>query len=98
MDSAAKIAVLKQGLRIKYSADPTGLRALWDRVFAESTEYVEITGNAYEGGSASGTHILHRLEYLAAVQDILAEIAPALTPSAPPASTFADFRTSWVQT
>jgi hypothetical protein len=98
MESAAKIAVLKQGLRMQYSANPPGLRALWQRVFAESTEYVEITGNAYEGGSASGAHILHRLEYLAAVQDVLAEIDPAGTPSAPPSGTFADFRIGWVQT
>jgi hypothetical protein len=98
MESAAKIAVLKQGLRIKFSSDPTGLRALFAKVFDESTEFVEITGNAYEGGSASGTHILHRLEYLAAVQDVLAEVAPTTTPSAPPAGTFADFRANWVQT
>lgn len=98
MESAAKIAVLKQGLRMKYATDATGLRALWQRVFEESTEFVEITGNAYEGGSASGTHILHRLEYLAAVQDVLAEIAPATTPSAPPPGTYADYRANWVQT
>jgi hypothetical protein len=98
MESAAKIATLKQGLRIKYAGNPTGLRALWAKVFDESAEFVEITGNAYEGGSASGNHILHRLEYLAAVQDILAEIDPAGTPSAPPPGTFADFRAFWVQT
>jgi hypothetical protein len=98
MESAAKIATLKQGLRIKYATDPGALRALWERVFSESTEFVELTGNAYEGGSASGTHILHRLEYLAAVQDVLAELAPATTPAAPPPGTFADFRANWVQT
>jgi hypothetical protein len=98
MESAAKIATLKQGLRLKYTGNPDGLRALWSRVFDESTEFVELTGNAYEGGSASGTHILHRLEYLAAVQDILAELAPTTTPSAPPPGTFADFRANWVQT
>lgn len=98
MESAAKIAVLKQGLRIQYTSDPAALRVLWSRVFNESTEFVELTGNAYEGGSASGTHILHRLEYLAAVQDILAELDPPSTPSAPPPGTFADFRANWMQT
>lgn len=98
MDSAAKIETLKQGLRIEYTGDPAGLRALWKKVFSQSTEFVEITGNAYEGGSATGTHILHRLEYLAAVQAILAELDPTGTPVAPPTSTFADFRTGWVQT
>lgn len=98
MESAAKIATLKQGLRIRYTANPTGLRALWERVFSESTEFVELTGNSYEGGSASGTHILHRLEYLAAVQDVLSELAPITTPAAPPPGTFADFRANWVET
>lgn len=98
MDSAAKIETLKQGLRIKFTGNAGGLRELWAKVFEQSAEFVEITGNAYEGSSASGTHILHRLEYLRAVQDILAEIDPAGTPVAPPTSTFADYRTSWVQT
>lgn len=97
MDSAAKINTLKQGLRIKYATDLTGLRRLWESVFAGSTEFVEITGTAYEGGNASGQLVLERLEYLQAVQDILAELDPTLS-SAPPSSTFADFRANWLQT
>ena len=98
MDSAAKIATLKQGLRIKYRTDPTGLRQLWEQVFAGSTEYVEITGTAFEGGSANGVQILERLEYLAAVQEIMAELDPTGTPPAPPAGAFADFRGGYLQT
>ncbi len=98
MDSAAKIETLKQGLRIKYTGNPGGLRQLWAKVFEQSAEFVEITGNAYEGGSASGTLVLARLVYLGPVQAVMAELDPTGTPSAPPTSTFADFRNNWVQT
>lgn len=98
MDSASKILTLKQGLRIKFSADPAGLRKLWEEVWKGASRFVEITGNSYEGGSASGTVILERLEYLAAVQDILAELDPAGTPMAPPRGALADFRWGTLQT
>jgi len=98
MDSAAKINTLMQGLRMKYAGNIPGLRALWEQVFAGSTEFVEITGSAYEGGSDSGVQVLERLEYLKAVQDVLAELDPSAVPSAPPTSTFADFRANWLQT
>lgn len=97
MDSGAKINTLKQGLRIKYTGDAPALRTLWETVFNTSTEFVEINGTAFEGGSTSGQLVLERLEYLQAVQDVLAELDPTLV-SAPPSSTFADFRTNWLST
>jgi hypothetical protein len=91
MDSAAKINTLKQGLRFKYATNVTGLRALWEKVFSESTEFVEITGTSFEGGSASGVQVLDRLEYLAAVQSVLLELAPDTTPAPPPGNAYANY-------
>lgn len=98
MDSATKINTLKQGLRIKYASNPNGLRQLWETVFAGSTEFVEITGSAYEGGSDAGVQILERLEYLAAVQDILAELDPDNIPTPPPSGVIVDFRWGRLET
>lgn len=91
MDSGAKINTIKQGLRMKYRTDLTGLRRLWETVFAGSTEFVEITGTSFEGGSANGVQVLDRLEYLAAVQAILLELDPDTTPAPPAGNAYANF-------
>lgn len=103
LSSSAKIRILENNLRIRFKAvgDLDGLRKLFQQVSAGATRYVEITGNGYEGGSASGQILLERLEYLDACQRILVEmdsdIAAALAEDAP-ASTFADFRGGISQT
>lgn len=96
LSSSAKIRILNDNLRLRFKAtgDLTGLRKLFVEVSAGATRFVEITGNSYEGGSASGAVVLERLEYLDAVQSLLREMDPALDLAAqqPPTSTFADFR------
>lgn len=97
MDSAAKINTLKQGLRMKYRNDTTGLRALWQTVFAGSTEFVEITGTSFEGGSTNGVQVLDRLEYLAAVQAVLLELDPDTTPAPPAGNAYANYSCGYLQ-
>ena len=102
LSSSAKIRVLEDNLRIRFKAkgDLDGLRKLFEQVSAGATRFVEITGNGYEGGSASGQIILERLEYLDAVQRLLKEMDPTLAAALeePPASAFADFRGGFHQT
>lgn len=103
LSSSAKIRILEDNLRIRFKApnDLAGLRALFTTVSAGATRYVEITGNGYEGGSASGQILLERLEYLDAVQRILVEMDASLAAARanePSASTFADFRGGNLQT
>lgn len=102
LSSSAKIRILEDNLRIRFLApgDLAGLQTLFATVSAGATRFVEITGNAYEGGSASGTVVLERLEYLDAVQRLLLQMDPALAASLPPppTSSFADFRGGYHQT
>lgn len=103
LSSSAKIRILEDNLRIRFKAtsDLAGLRALFEQVSAGATRFVEITGNGYEGGSASGQILLERLEYLDAVQRLLVQMDPDLADSLadePPASTHADFRGGYHQT
>lgn len=102
LSSAAKIRILEDNLRIRFKAPGNldGLRALFDQVSVGATRYVEITGNGYEGGSASGQIVLERLEYLDAVQRLLREMDPTLADSVetPPTSTFVDYRAGYLQT
>jgi hypothetical protein len=101
LTSSAKTRILEDNLRIRFLAtgDLTGLRKLFAEVSAGATRFVEITGNSYEGGSASGQVLLERLEYLDAVQRLLREMDPTLAAAeAPPSSTFADFRGGFLQT
>lgn len=103
LSSSAKIRILEDNLRIRFkaTADLDGLRKLFTTVSAGATRYVEITGNGYEGGSASGQIVLERLEYLDAVQRLLVEmdqdLAAALAED-PPSSRFADYRGGFHQT
>lgn len=98
MDSTAKINTLKQMLRIKYANDLTGLKRKWEEVAAGATEFVEITGTSFEGGSANGVQVLDRLEYLAAVQSIMAELDPSGTPPVPPAGAYATLACGYLET
>jgi hypothetical protein len=101
LSSSAKIRILEDNLRIRFLApgDIYGLRALFLEVSSGATRFVEITGNGYEGGSASGQIVLERLEYLDAVQRLLREMDPTLDAAfnEAPASTFADFRGGFLQ-
>ena len=102
LSSSAKIRILEDNLRIRFlaPADLTGLRALHTEVSCGATRFVEITGNGYEGGSASGQVVLERLEYLDAVQRLLREMDPALDAAfaAGQAPVYADFRGGFHQT
>lgn len=98
LDSNAQIQIVTTMLRRKYTADVVGLKRLWEKVATEATEYVEITGNSYEGGSASGSVVFERLAYLAALEAALTELDPAGTPTPPPSGTFADFSHGFLQT
>jgi hypothetical protein len=97
MDSDAKIEIVKDGLRIKYAGDLTGLRRLFTEVMAGATKFVEITGTSFEGGSAQGVQIFDRIEYLAAVKAVLREMDSTL-PAPPPAGALAHFGYSPLQT
>lgn len=96
LSSSAKIRILEDNLRIRFKAtsDLVGLRKLFGEVSAGATRFVEITGNSFEGGAASGQVLLERLEFLDAVQRMLREMDPTLAEACepPPTSTFADFR------
>lgn len=91
MDDAARIAIAKNYLRRKYANDAEGLRTLMDTVASCLDETVTLTGNSFEGGSASGQITFERMAYLAAIMDVLDEIDPDNAPEAPPAVRHADF-------
>ena len=84
MDSATRIDTVCRSLRRKYAAigapDILALRALIDQLEISATTHVEITGNAFEGGNATGQLVFERLEYLAACSDVLAEIDATAPP------------------
>lgn len=98
LDSNAQIQIVTTALRRKYFNDLVGLKKLWDRVFSEATEFVEITGTAFEGGSSTGSLIFERLAYLAAVEAVLSELDPTGTPPIPGNGTYVDYRRNFLQT
>jgi len=84
MTSTEQILVAKKYLRRKYANDATGLRLLADTIATGAFEAVTITGNSYEGGSASGQITFEPLAYLSAVEDVIAEIDPDNVPAPAP--------------
>lgn len=98
MDDAAKLETVKQYLRRKYASDVPGLKTLADRIAESAVRAVTITGQTFEGGSAQGQITFEKLAYLNAVEQLILELDPDNTPTAPPAVTFADFRDSFLET
>ncbi|MDR1284517.1 MAG: hypothetical protein LBK99_27455 [Opitutaceae bacterium] len=96
LDTATAIQIAIQDLRRRYgprpgkTADTTGLHALADKLGDSAFEEVTITGNAYEGGSATGEVAFPRLAYLGAVNALITELDPA-APQAPSCVRHADF-------
>jgi hypothetical protein len=72
--SVDRVAVAKRYLRRKYADDVEGLKALAESVAVGAFTSVTITGNGYEGGSATGQITFEPLEYLAAVEGVIAEL------------------------
>ena len=83
IDSGQKIAYAKSYLRRKYDGDLPGLRSLADQIAESSFESVTVTGTAFEGASSQGQLVFHPLEYLGALEELIAEMstASAATPS-----------------
>ncbi len=91
-DAAQNIANAKKYLRRKYAADLTGLRALADTVATEALgDAVTLTGQSFEGASHSGQLVFPRIDYLAAIEDVIRELDTALVAS-PAEATRAVFR------
>lgn len=80
--NSARVATWKQRFRRKYATDLPGLRTLSDTIAAEAGEVVTITSTSMEGGAGAGVVTGNKLEMLAAVEDVLLELDPALP--APP--------------
>lgn len=91
MDDAARIQIAKSYLRRKYADDVPGLRTLMEEVAACLSESVTLTGNSFEGGSASGQITFERLAYLGAIMEVLDELDPDNAPEAPQPVRHADF-------
>ena len=83
MNDADRIETLKRYLRRTYASNATGLKALAERIATSATSAVTITGHSFEGTQANGSITFEPMAYLAAVEDIIAEIDPASSPTAP---------------
>lgn len=91
-DPAQHIATAKKYLRRKYASDLTGLRALADKIAEEALgDAVTLTGLSAEGGSQTGQLVFPRIDYLAAIEDVIREIDPDYVES-PAEATRAVFR------
>lgn len=91
-DAAQNIATAKKYLRRKYAADLTGLRALADQIATEALgDAVTLTGQSSDGASHTGQLVFPRIDYLAAIEDIIRELDPDLVES-PAEATRAVFR------
>lgn len=91
MDSASNLATAKQYLRRKFSDNLPALKALADQVAGEALgESVTLTGQTFEGGSHTGVLTFPRMDYLRAIESLIAELDPTV-PVAPPRVVFADF-------
>lgn len=91
MTSAERILAAKKYLRRKYVEDVAGLKALAETIASGAFEFVTITGNSYEGGSANGQISFEPLEYLSAIEDIIAELDPDGVPAPAPLVMHSDF-------
>jgi hypothetical protein len=99
MDEAAKIETVKQYLRRTYAQNVAGLRVLAQTVFENgAVNAVTITGHAFADGSAQGQITFEPLAYLAAIEAVIAELAPDDTPAGPAPVRYADFGCSYLQT
>jgi hypothetical protein len=98
VDDSTRIEIAKQYLRRKYASDVPGLKTLANRIAESAFAAVTITGQTFEGGSAQGTVTFEKMAYLSAVEQVLAELDPDNTPTAPAAVRFADFRDSYLET
>jgi hypothetical protein len=78
-------------LRRKYAADPSSLKQLADQIAACAFDAVTLTGQAFEGGSHSGQVTFPRLDYLRAIEEVIAELDTSATPS-PATATSAYYR------
>ena len=97
MTSGEKIVAAKKYLRRKYQNNVQGLKELADKVATDAFEAVTITGNAYEGGSAQGVLVFSSIEYLGAIEDLIAEFDPEV-PQPDPMIIYSDFSSRPVQT
>ncbi len=68
------LRALKSNLRRRYASDLAGLKRESDRVFALTTEAVTITSHNFTDGGSSGEITCPRGLYLAALEDIIAEL------------------------
>ena len=98
MDDAAKLETVKQYLRRKYATNVEGLKTLADRIAESAVKSVTITGQTFEGGSAQGQITFEKLAYLSAVEQLILELDPDNTPTAPAAVSYADFSSSQTET
>ncbi len=73
----SKIEYAKAYLRRTYATDNAGLRALAATTFAEATDSVTITTTGFEGGSAGGQVTFEKALLGIAIEEVLAEQAPA---------------------
>ncbi len=74
MTSADRISAAKRYLRRKYATNLAGLKTLADTVAGGAFESVTITGSGYEGGNDTGQITFEPMEYLAALEEIIAEM------------------------
>lgn len=87
-DSAENISTAKRYLRRKYATDLVGLKRLADQVASEALgDAVTLTGQSAEGASHTGVLVFARIDYLAAIEQVIAEIDPDATPSPAESST-----------
>lgn len=83
MTTAERILAAKKYLRRKYAGNLPGLKALAEQVAESAFDAVTITGNSYEGGNAAGQISFEPLEYLSAVEDVIAEMDSSAANVAP---------------
>ena len=82
---ALNLSTARDFLRRKYAANLTGLRAEIERVggMAMNTR-LNLTGQSFEGGSHNGEVAFTAMEYLRALLDVEADLAPETVSSAAP--------------
>lgn len=97
MTSAERIWAAKSYLRRKYKDNVDGLKTLADQVASSGFDAVTITGNGYEGNNASGQITFEPLEYLSAIEAIIAELDPD-SPQPGPLLMHSDFSERPVET
>jgi hypothetical protein len=90
--TAENISTAKRYLRRKYATDLPGLRALAETVAGEALgDSVTLTGQSFEGGSHTGQLVFPRIDYLGAIEQVIAEL-DTTTPLRPAESSSAYYR------